>query len=419
MRNMKHNMLCRTFGAMVYGGFLALCCTGCSSENPEYVPGTGDAVRIASVKESLRTETIKTKSMITKSEITPANGDYYLGYKTEVGGVATSPVQKVTVTDGTIAETGLYWTNILKDEASGESIFTLSNVDENEEKEPVFPEDNDILWGECSAWMKALDFTLSHRMAAVRVKLELDIPTGQNVEQVSLTAIQRKYTFNRSTGVVVLGTGNVSEMILKEVSETSPTEWYELLPPQGWIDDMELKVVVKDGTSSKTYKRALPYSMIESIGSGQSQSIPLEFRAGYRLMLTAKVTDNIDYTVFFTGATLQDWKYEGSHSVVAKSAGIYTETELKDWAKKYNAYIADKSEKNKNALLRYGTESGGKWTFTLSRDIEVTNKADLEKVSMFYDELVRLNSYRITGIVQTDLFAALDAGASVTSGIFQ
>lgn len=415
MKDMKNKKIPRLPGLWASGVLLMAFCASCASEMPAAgEEGAGEVVRVASLSE-----VIPTTSSSSATTLVPADGSYYLGYRTQVGGVSAYPVRTVEVAGGTIAETGLYWAVVEPDNAGNQAFFTLSNVGDDGEGGMQFPADDDIVWGSCTAWMAPLDFTLSHRMAAVKVSLELDLPSTASVEQVSLAAVCRGYAFDRQAGLATAA-GEPSEWVLQPVSGTNPTEWAGLLPPQHRTDAMELKVTTRDGSLSRVYKRALPYSMVEKLGPDLSQSIPLVFRAGYRLLLTARVTDNTDYTVFFTGATLVDWEYKGSHGVAAKPAGIYTQTELKDWAAKYNAYQADKSEKNRKALLRYGTldAGSGKWTFTLSRNIQVTDKKGLTPVTMFYDRFDRLNTYRITGIVQTDLLAALDAGASVTQGIF-
>lgn len=409
---MKTKKIDRLFCGMAASALFAFIGAGCTSEVPaDGMPEGGGVLRIASVAETLYSTGTSASTLI------PADGAYYLGYRTEVGNVVTWPVQSVTLTNGTLGETGLYWANITPDASGGTAYFTLSNVGENEQKEMLFPEKNDILWGDCSAWMKELEFVLSHRMAAVRVELDSDLSPGAAIGRVSLCAVREKFGFDRASGQVTPA-GDPAEMLLDATSDASASSWATLLPPQARTDAMELKVTVSDGGHEKVYKRKLPYSMIEAIGAAESQSIPLVFRAGYRLLLTAKVTDNTDYTVFFTGATLVDWQYKGSHGVVAKPAGIYTETELKDWTVKYNAYQADKSEKNRKALLRYGVESGGSWTFTLSRNIQVADKKNLTPVTAFYDKLERLNNYRIQGIAHDELITELKPGASVATGIF-
>lgn len=412
MRKMNNTTIRRTAGMLAAGALGALGWAGCSSESADGFPGSGETVRITSVKEALRTETTTPASTVV-----PADGTYYLGYKTEVGTTLAYPLQPIELITGLWNETGLYWARIAPEPSSGKALFTLSNVGEDAQKEPVFPEKNDILWGDCTAWMTSLEFTLSHRMAAVQVELELDLPAGETIGEVSLEAIRREFAFDRQTGQVT-ARGEASEWLLEPVSPPSQTGWAGLLPPQARTDAMALKVVVTDGSARKVYTRKLPYSMIESIGPSQSQSIPLVFRAGHRLVLTAKVTNNLDYTVFFTGATLVDWTYKGSHGVVAKPAGIYTESELKDWTVKYNAFRNEASEKNRKALLRYGEESGGAWTFTLARNIKVTDKTTLTPIARFEDRLVRLNNYQLTGITQAELIATVGSGGSVETGIF-
>lgn len=399
-RKTINNITNRIIGTWAYYGLLALYFTACSSEE---VQTDNSVVHIASVS--------KTKGS-SDTEPTPPDGTYYLGYKTQVGATVSNSIQPLELTDGTIAETGLYWASINK-EPDGKAFFTLSNVSEEEE----YPEKNDILWADCSIWMQSLTFQLKHLMAGVKVELELggDL-SDTNIEKVELSAIRQEFTFDRNTGIVT-PEGNSSVLTLENSGQDTDTDWSILLPPQERTDDMEL-VVTTGGSNSKVFKRKLPYSMIEGLGNGQSQSIPLVFRAGHRLVLTAKVTDNTDYTIFFTGATLKDWEYVGSYGVVAKPAGIYTETELKDWTVKYNRYKQDKSETNRKALLRYGTLQDGKWTFTISRNIEVTNSANLEKINDFTDILARLNNYKIKGIIQDDLMQT-GTGADISNDLFE
>lgn len=391
-----NNITNRIIGTWIYYGLLALYFTACSSEE---VQTDNSIVHIVSVS--------KTKGS-SDTELTPSDGTYYLGYRTQVGEAVSNPIQSIELTGGIIAETGLYWANINK-ESDGKAFFTLSNVSEEE-----YPEKNDILWADCSIWMQSLTFQLKHLMAGVKVELELgDDLSGTNIEKVELSAIRQEFTFDRNTGIVT-PEGNSSVLTLENSEQDTDTDWSVLLPPQERTDDMELAVT----TNGKVFKRKLPYSMIEGLGNGQSQSIPLAFRAGHRLVLTAKVTDNTDYTIFFTGATLKDWEYVGSYGVVVKPAGIYTETELKDWTVKYNRYKQDKSETNRKALLRYGTLQDEKWTFKISRNIEVMNSMNLEKINDFTDKLTRLNNYKIKGITQDDLMQT-GTGADISNDLFE
>ena len=347
-------------------------------------------------------------------------GEFFLGYKSSAG---QEQLHDLTLSDGAIVgaimsgtsyESGLYWVNVAKNSPDNtKSFFTLSNVDENESGNMVFPTDKNILWGSYTAWQQPLKFALSHRMAQVKVILTLSI--SANVNAVSISAIKQAYTFDREIGVVTAADPATELMLTKNDADGS---WEMLLPPQNRTDQMELKVVMSNG---KTYKRKLPYSMDQSLGGGNWESIPLVFRQGHILELTATVTENIDYTIFLTGATLKEWIYIGNQSSVVKPAGIYTETELNDWTKKYNSYIGDKSENNHKALLRYGVYTSGgnpEWDFIISRNINVTNPGSLTPITIFNDKLSKLNNYKITGISASALITAQGTGASVDPAIF-
>lgn len=415
----------RTPGILAGCGLFVLLCAACSSEELDENNNHADneAVRITSISEITRA---------TQEKLAPPDGTYYLGYKTTKAGDERifESLQPVKVASGQITnkETGLYWASISREKENNKADFTLSNVNGVNTEEMEFPDNKDILWGKCSEWMKELKFTLSHQMAEVQVNLTSTFTEGVTIKEVKIKAIKQDFSFNRETGEVIPNEKEGTDLILTEINDTkedaTTTKFSAILPPQERTNEMELEITT---SNNETYSRTLPYSMIEDIPgqSGQSQSVVLKFKAGHRLLLTANVTNNIDYTIFFTGATLKDWKYMNSHAIVAKPAGIYTFTELKDWTVKYNAYykenISDtEKEKCRKALLRYGTppaSGGDKWTFTISRDITATTDG-LTRITSFTDKLTNVNSYKITGINQSDLMQTV-TGGTITDGIFE
>ena len=384
-------------------------CFSCSSDKSD--PGMPEAqsVRLAPVQEGT----------MTRASQTPPDGNYYLEY---TSGSSTAMLHDLALVDGVIQgetpgapfESGLYWVNIQK-EAENKATFTLSNMSDAESGVTLFGE-KDILWSTNTvAWGTAagVAFELQHRMAQVVVEFTFDEIVADEVDKVSLLAMQTSYTFTRADGTVTPVEAPV-ELELTRVTGTD--NWSALLPPQARTNDMTLRVE----SDTKAYQRPLPYNMSEDLGGGNSQSIPLAFRSGYILALTAGVTNNIDYKIHFSGATLKNWQYLGSNSVVAKPAGLYTESELNDWATKYNAYRtaiggADE-QKAFNALLRYGEYASSQWTFTVRRKIAVANPDALTKITNFVDKLDQADVSYTINIDQADLIT--NSTGTIPAGLF-
>lgn len=415
---MKYRNIITETEKLLAGILFAGICAACSSEfsETETEELSGKTVQITSVH----------KEAVTKSDnpLLPPDDTYYLGYKTTVESTVNAKIHPLTINSGVIEGTtgkddrydsGLYWANVTK-EAPGTAKFTLSNMEEKPD-DTVYADEKDVLWDSREAWMAPLTFTLSHRMAQVSVELTSTLGDDVTIKSVSITSVKQSYKFLRESGTVE-ATASGTSLSLSKDDDTGKEVWSALLPPQDRDDNMALTVVISTG---QTYSRKLPYSMIQNTGGNDTESIVLKFRQGYILNLTANITDDIDYTIFFTGATLENWLYKGEHSVVAKPAGIYTESELKDWVTKYNAYQENKSEKNREALLRYGTykaDETPQWTFTISRNIVVTTPDKFAKITKFYDKLERLNNYTIN-MSKDQLIGSVGSGATIEDDIFQ
>lgn len=121
MRNMKTKKIDRIWRAAAAAGLFAWIGTGCASEMPAGGLAGGEGVQIVSVTETLY------NTGASASALVPADGAYYLGYQTEVGNVVTSPVQSVSLTNGTLGETGLYWANITAEASGGTAYFKIIN----------------------------------------------------------------------------------------------------------------------------------------------------------------------------------------------------------------------------------------------------------------------------------------------------
>lgn len=385
----------KTVRLMVWSLLIPLC-GACVSEESEIDTFSEGTIRFSAqqmeMKGNLATNT------------TPADkGTYYLGYK-ENGENVLNPI---TIGDGGIvAETGLYWAKVTKDGDKGAN-FTLSNVGQGKEGNPVIPESRDILWAKDTKWGGKLQFILQHLMAQVKVELSFgDQINPADIKSVYLVNMGTDIQFDRVGGIVST-TPAKGETELTYIADAA--HYYYLLPPQDRSEEMQLKVVTNKG---KVYARKLPFAMSQDIGDGNREDIPLRLRSGYILHLEAKVTNNPDLTVFFTGATLVDWQKIGDSTIGVKPAGIYTSNELLEWATEYNI----SRDKDNIHLQRYGmyNEATSQWTFTLKRDITCSKPATVI-ISSFVDQLE--GSAKVTGVKQGELLT-LGAGGSVAENIF-
>lgn len=372
---------------------------GCTSETIDGPDGNSDEVRF--------TATLDPNAFTTKATTAAPAGTYYMGYKT-----GKDTVSAVTVEGdaGKVSGTGIYWMNIAL-ETDNKSFFTLSNVKRKEDKDSI-PADRDILWAsDKKSKGTKLSFNLNHLMAQVRVTIETPKDWNETIRTVSLENMQNDIAFDRTAGTANAA-GNMTEITLPPVSGT---DYYGLiLPPQGRTDTMALKVTTREG---KSYKRALPFSMDEKTDDGKWAGIPLKFRAGYILELTAEITNKLDYTILFTGATLQDWKYIGTSTIPARPAGIYTAGDLDRWISDYNEVKTDPEKSYK--LKKYGneTDKAPRWTFYLRRDIDASSVKGV--ITDFTDILTQETSgeYHIKNKPQDDLLK-LGTNGEVTNGVF-
>lgn len=354
----------------------------------------------------------KQETITKESEYADA-GTYYLGYKENKEPV----IKSVEVaTGGTVSKTGFYWINVTADEVgkSG-ATFTLSNVtadgklkvDGNYKLLNEIANKADILWASDKKWGQVLDFTLQHKMAQVKVTFTV----GENItiEKVSLKKMGTGINFDRSKGEVT--PLKEDEIFLSKVGESDT--YAVLLPPQKRTDDMLLFVQTDRGKFSRTLPVAMSQPIDPSKPDGPREDVPLSFKSGHVLELTAGIKGSQDLTILFTGATLVNWIDKGNAIVPAKPCGIYTAAELNEWAETYNA----NHEGTNYKLLKYGIYANDKWTFYLRRSIkakEETTPIDKD----FADNLICIvNTYQISGITKEKLFTGTITG-NVSNDLF-
>lgn len=357
--------------------------------------------------EVLFTATLDDGAFATKATPTAAPaGTYYLGYTT-----SKDTVSAVTVTgsEGAVSGTGIYWMNVALTN-NNKSAFSLSNV-KRENDQDIIPEDRDILWAKSEKKKgEKLDFTLKHLMAQTKVTIKVPDNWEDNITEVSLVNMQNDIKFDRKAGKADAA-GDKTTITLSPLADG---KYGSILPPQDRQDKMVLKVETEQG---KIYQRPLPGSMDELTEGGTWAGITLRFRAGYILEITAEIKESLDFTIFFTGATLQDWNYIGTSTIPARPVGIYTPGDLKQWIEDYNA--VKKGTKESYVLNKYGALSEGKWTFYLRRNIDASSIDGAVKIADFTDTLTQQSSgtYKISGKSQSDLLT-IGTNGTVADNIF-
>lgn len=294
--------------------------------------------------------------------VTPNDGTYYLYYKNN--GLENLESKTFELKSGTFSgmgKTDIKWGNVQHEFIlSNTENITVATTIQNAPADDIVHQKN--TFDDCG-----LSFILTHRMAQTKVNLTL--PEGWSIKSVSLKNLKNQYTFINSNGTVV-PVGNKAELELTKVDKEDT--YFTLLPPQDKEKDSELYVTVNDGKNDLNYHHLLPYSMREDMGNNQWQDVPLKFTAGHTLQLNATITGEEPEDIYFTYATLVDWKDIGTYTIPnLRQAGIYT-------VKDMNAWIAAWNAGDQIRLRKYGTKDGnGKWTFVLKANIdlsEVTTK---------------------------------------------
>lgn len=332
-------------------GFSA--CTEQSDDNLT----SANAVSLASV-------IVQTNRAATTETSCAPEGSYYFGWTNKSN--QTNYTSVIIDKNGAIGNNGninAYWDNVVRNKG-----VTFSNTQNISETDKI-SKPTDILWGKLNNPSRQnVEFTLNHRMA--QTCLELEIPDGWSVKEVTLTGLQKYYSFSNVDGNVK-AYGETGDIELKENSTRNTTVTSSiLLPPQEKGGNSELQVVVNNGVKDCTFHRKLPTAMSRyNTNGGFWEDVLLKFEAGYTLNLTARITDSTDGEIHFTYATLTDWVGKGSGTISARPAGIYT---VNDW----NAFAAAYNGGNSDRLRKYGSETDGSWTFTIQRTIAFTKTTD-------------------------------------------
>lgn len=379
---------------LLWGSMALVFISSCSQEAETDL--LGDDTQVSIVSAYVQTRAVD-------PEYVPlGNGTYYLNYKTNESS-SVSKELKVTLTDGIFEKLGK--TDILWNSVNTNNGFTLSNSQDTKSTLQIGHENkndikDDIIWGQIKpATSYELSFTLSHRMAKVQVSVEH--PDGWTVNEVHLEGLSPKYTFKNENGTVTAENPDQATNLTLTSSEDG-TPYESLLPPQGRNGKgsapgvLVVQVTKAGEATATTYKSILPYAMREEISSGQWSDVVLGFKAGHILNLTATIKDTSDHNIYFTYATLTDWTDKKGGIISVRPAGIYLPSDLQGLIAAWNT-----DPKNETKLKKYGKKDDAKWTFTLRRNINVTDMGPSSFTNATTENfmLTRLDgsSYQITG----------------------
>lgn len=221
---------------------------------------------------------------------------------------------------------------------------------------------NDIVWGAVDNvryGAEKIHFDMTHRMSRVSVTVQGEQEALKGNVTVKLTqTVAEAAVFNRVDGKVILPDNPVYEDIvivdnapltLVENSVNTYTTPNLILPPQSLrsgADRPRLEITVGEGESLKTYTGVLPSGMIyEAAGYAAT----LEFCQGVHLELrVSRLSENLEDTdILFLPAVVRNWDDKGVYVVNSTRQGVYSQEDLENAIKAYNA-------KNLEEMKKYG-----------------------------------------------------------------
>lgn len=258
---------------------------------------------------------------------------------------------------------------------------------------------NDIVWGKLDnvAYNTTpLSFTLTHRMASVRVEIrdESEATTDETLYTVSLSGVKNTpATFDRTTGTITAANTPSDITLLNngkltEAENFTPT-W--ILPPQTFGDNRpKLKIELNDGT---TYSGTLPESMFSD---AELTSAPqtLQFQASRLLTIRVTLVGEVgNREILFLPAVVEKWNPITLGQVIGRQLGIYDKA---DWKEVVDAYNSDPSANNAT-LQRFGTYNDNKWTIHIFSHIGEESESNFPKFNNDTNIQLEFHNWNVYG----------------------
>lgn len=264
------------------------------------------------------------------------------------------------------------------DNVAGETTENLVTLDGDVYQASVYDaatSTNDIVWGGNTAVpynSPNVFFTLSHRMACVRVNIQVDTSDGgdedvlnsitQDGVTVSLLGVRYKASqFNRTNGNVTENPTETKDIKLHDgpLQDDGYTSTW-IFPPQSFNNSYRptLQIKLKD-ESNTTYEGGLPESMFGNDNYSGTAS-DLAFSADQRLTINVKLVTSIENReILFLPAIVENWNHLDPISIISPQLGIYSD---EDYAAVVSAYNQE-GVIDTETMQRYATydEASGKW----------------------------------------------------------
>ncbi len=235
---------------------------------------------------------------------------------------------------------------------------------------------NDILWGQLEVSkqqgeiLNPLHFELEHKMSKVTFVIfseEEKVQSSLKESGVNVTlsgVILKSASFNRLTGKVIAGKSKSDQQLNGEFENGSYITKAWIFPPQIFGDEDRPKLSVQVG--GVTYTGPLNASMqIEN-----SITKPLEFLAGYHLIIEAELGNFNDRNIYFEPVLVEKWNVLPDKDLSVGQVGIRTTEELRECMDAFSKISSlSSSDENIWILRKYGVQNGDSWTFYLWKDL--------------------------------------------------
>lgn len=263
--------------------------------------------------------------------------------------------------------------------------------------------ENDIVWGkndQAEYNATPLSFSLTHRMACVRVNIKVDegntgVTIGEN-DEVTVTFLDVKYkatSFNRTNGAVSVGTETKNIELHNGVLEEGGYTPTWIFPPQTFNDTYrpKLQIKLKDGT---TYTGALPESMFTN-DNYTSNAQTLSFSASNLLTINVVLVQSVgEREILFLPAVVENWVCIGPVGIISRQLGIYSEEDYKAVVKAYN----NESGIDEATLSRYATKNADdKWEVNIFATIGTEGETDFPKFKDNTNIVLEFNGWTVYG----------------------
>lgn len=258
----------------------------------------------------------------------------------------------------------------------------------------------DLIWGSVYGIDKSnsISINLKHLMSLLKLEISMDEFDNRIPKRIWITncrsSIER---YDRGSGYITSTNTSVDIAklpylyILEENENILDSEDWErdndsknhikyfnspeyLVPPQDFSTDYRPRLVIELDDGS-IFSGLLPRYLYMDTGSGNMAPLMLEFKQGYKLTLSVRISREANSLIFMS-AYLYMWNDKGSFNVTGKQASLADED---DFIKLFDVYQKASNDKDKNQGDKYEFYKWGffdevtqKWIFNLFQNQSLT-----------------------------------------------